>query len=175
MNAFIKLVAGLSRLCGIAAAVMVLISVVVVCQMVWVRYVLEGSSIWQTEFVTYLLIAATFIGSPYVLLTRGHVNVDLIPLYVSHRLRMALAFLAAGISLLFCLIITWYGYKLWHEAWVNNWYSETVWAVRLWIPYAAMPIGFAILSLQYVADLLSLALGHDMPFGITPDQEIRGD
>ncbi len=175
MTAFINLVTRLSRLCGVVAALMVLVSVIVVCQMVWVRYVLEGSSIWQTEFVTYILIAATFIGSPYVLLTRGHVNVDLIPLYVGHRVRLVLAFLAALISLVFCLIITWYGYRLWHEAWVNNWYSETVWAVRLWIPYAAMPIGFGLLSLQYVADILSLATGRDMPFGITPEQEVRGD
>lgn len=175
MNAFIKLVAAISRLCGIVAALMVLVSVLVVGQMVWVRYVLEGSSIWQTEFVTYLLIAATLIGSPYVLLTRGHVNVDLIPLYVGHRLRLVLAFIAAAISLGFCLIIAWYGYKLWYEAWENNWLSETVWGVRMWIPYAAMPIGFGVLSLQYIADILSLATGRDMPFGITPEQQIRGD
>ena len=53
---------------------------VVVCQMVFVRYVLNQTTIWQTDFVTYSLVAATFIGSPYVLLTRGHVNVDVLPL-----------------------------------------------------------------------------------------------
>ena len=57
----------------------------VVCQMVFVRYVLNQNTIWQTDFVTYSLIAATFIGSPYVLLTRGHVNVDVLPLYLGPR------------------------------------------------------------------------------------------
>ena len=51
----------------------------VVCQMVFVRYVLNDNTIWQTDFVTYSLVAATFVGSPYVLLTRGHVNVDVLP------------------------------------------------------------------------------------------------
>ena len=58
--------------------------------MVFVRYVLKGSAIWQHEFVTFSLIGATFIGAPYVLLTRGHVNVDLLPLYLGPRGRLAL-------------------------------------------------------------------------------------
>ena len=169
MNAFIKLVATLSRICGIAASVMVLLAVLVVCQMVVVRYGLRQSSIWQTEFVTYLLIAATFIGSPYVLLTRGHVNVDLVPLYVGHRARFWLALVASALALAFCLLLAWTGYELWLESWEKDWLSDTVWEVRLWIPYLAMPIGFGILSLQYVADILSLVTGREMPFGI--DQE----
>lgn len=47
--------------------------------MVVVRYVLGTSTIWQNEFVTFAVVAATLFGSPYVLLTKGHVNVDLLP------------------------------------------------------------------------------------------------
>jgi len=164
LSTFIKLVTLLSKACGIFAALMLLVSVVSVCHMVLVRYVFEGSSIWQTEFVTYSLIAATFVGSPYVLLTRGHVNVDLLPLYLGPRGRFALALLAYIVSLAFCLIIAWVGYEFWWESWDNQWYSDTVWEVRLWIPYLAMPIGFGILSLQYVADILSLLTGREPPF-----------
>jgi len=149
---------------------MILASVIVVCQMVVIRYVLEESSIWQTEFVTYALIAATFVGAPYVLLTRGHVNVDLLPLYLGHKGRMVLALIASLLSLLFCLVITWTGLELWVEAWGNGWTSDTIWAVRLWIPYLAMPIGFGIMSLQYAADILSLLRGEDLPFGIKPEE-----
>jgi len=173
MKTFTCLVAALSRLCGIAAALMVLTSVLVVCQMVFMRYVLNSATNWQTEFVTYILIASTFVGSPYVLLTRGHVNVDLLPLYVSHRWRVVLALLASSVSLAFCLIITWYGYQLWLESWDKAWLSDSMWGVRMWIPYSAMPIGFAVLSLQYVADILSLIAGHDMPFGINPQHGLR--
>jgi len=172
MRAFYTFVAGLSRLCGIAAALMLLMAVLVVCHMVWVRYVLEGSSIWQTEFVTYVLIAVTFVGSPYVLLTRGHVNVDLLPLYVGERTRFALALLASGVSLTFCLIVAWYGFEFWWEAYENRWLSETVWAVRLWIPYLSLPVGFGVLSLQYVADILALLTGDEQPFGINADRPL---
>ena len=66
---------------------------IIVCQMVFIRYVLNQNTIWQTDFVTYSLIAATFIGAPYVLLTKGHVNVDVLPLYVGERARFWLAHL----------------------------------------------------------------------------------
>lgn len=168
MERFIRLVALLSRLCGITSALMVLVSVLIVCQMVFIRYVLEDSVIWQTEFVTYLLLAATLVGSPYVLLTRGHVNVDLLPIYLGHRGRMVLAMLAALMSLAVCLVLAWSGWGMWYEAWENNWVSDTIWGVRLWIPYLAMPVGFGVLSLQYVADVISLATGRDMPFGLSP-------
>lgn len=170
MQSYIRFVALISRLCGVTSALMVLVSVLVVCQMVFVRYVLEASSIWQTEFVTYLLLAATLVGSPYVLLTRGHVNVDLLPIYLGHRSRLVLAFIAAALSLAFCLIMTWSGYHMWLEAWEGDWLSETIWGVRLWIPYLAIPVGFGVLSLQYVADVLSLATGRDMPFGLSPGE-----
>ena len=170
MKTFVSTVAILSRLCGIAAAIMLLVSVLVVSHMVVVRYLLEESTYWQTEFVTYLLIAATFLGSPYVLLTRGHVNVDLLPMYLGHKARMALAIFSALLSLAFCLVVAWTGYELWREAWDKRWLSETLWEVRMWIPYLTLPVGFGILSLQYVADILSLVAGHEAPFGMAPEE-----
>ncbi|MFQ5773886.1 MAG: TRAP transporter small permease [Kiloniellaceae bacterium] len=155
----------LSRLCGIFAAVLLLAAVLVVSQLVFVRYVLGESAIWQHEFVTFSLIAATFFGSPYLLLQRGHVNVDLLPIYLGRRGRMGLALVASGVSLAFCLVIAWTGAEWWLEAWTNGWHAETVWAPPLWIPYLAMPLGIGLLALQYVADILALLSGRAMPFG----------
>ena len=169
MNDFIRFVALLSRLCGLAAGIMLVISVLVVCQMVALRYILVEPTIWQTEFVTYLLMSATFIGAPYLLLTKGHVNVDLVPIYLGQKARFVLALVASALSLLFCALIAWLGFEFWLEAWSNQWYSDSMWEVRLWIPYMAMPIGFGVLSLQYVADLFSLVLRHEMPFGISEE------
>ncbi len=170
MNAFVSIVALLSRLCGIAAAAMLFLSVLIVSHMVVVRYLLGGSTYWQTEFVSYLLIAATFIGGPYVLLTRGHVNVDLLPMYLGRKGRMALALFASVLSLAFCIVVAWTGYDLWREAWDKRWLSETLWEVRMWIPYLTLPVGFGILSLQYVADIMSLLTGREAPFGLTAEE-----
>src|SRR5947199_9315708 len=73
--------------------------------MVFVRYVLNQNTIWQTDFVTWSLVAATFIGSPYLLLNRGHVNVDVLPLHLGPRARWWLALASIVMSLGFCIVL----------------------------------------------------------------------
>jgi TRAP-type C4-dicarboxylate transport system permease small subunit len=170
MDSFIRIVTRLSQLCGVIAGALISAGVLVVCHMVFVRYVLNQNTIWQTDFVTYSLVAATFIGSPYVLLTRGHVNVDVLPHYLGQTPRYWLALLSALVSLAFCLTMTMLTFQFWQEAWENKWVSDTMWRARLWIPYGSMPIGLGILSLQYVADLMNLVTGREPPFGLKPHE-----
>jgi TRAP-type C4-dicarboxylate transport system permease small subunit len=164
LDRLIGAVAALSRGGGVIAVGLLLAAVLVISQMVFVRYVLQGSAIWQHEFVTFSLIGATFIGAPYVLLTHGHVNVDLVPVYLGPRGRFALALLAALISLVFCLILAWYGFAFWYHSYIENWHAQTVWRPPLWIPYFAVPLGMGLLSLQYVAEILALVTGRQAPF-----------
>ena len=139
---------------------------VVVCQMVFVRYVLNHNTIWQTDFVTYSLVAATFIGSPYVLLTRGHVNVDVLPHYLGQRARYWLALAAMLMSLAFCAVMTVLTLQFWYEAWENRWVSDTMWRARLWIPYAAMPVGLGAAHAAICRrDLHNWCTGREPPFG----------
>ena len=166
MDAFVRAIRRVSQLCGIVAAALIALGVIVVCEMVFVRYVLNHNTIWQTDFVTWSLVAATFVGCPYLLLTRGHVNVEVLPLYLGERKRYWLALASILMSLGFCLVVTVLAARFWFEAWESRWVSDTMWRARLWIPYSAMPIGLAILSLQYVADLYCLVSGREPPFGI---------
>lgn len=170
MDVFVRGITLISKICGVVAALLIALAVVVVCHMVFVRSVLNQNTIWQTDFTTYSLIAATFIGSPYLLLNRGHVNVDVIPIYLGQRARYWLALAALLISLAFCLPMTILAAEFWREAWSNAWVSDTMWRVRLWIPYAAMPIGLGILTLQYVASLYNLVTGREPPFGLEPKE-----
>ena len=148
------------------AATLIALGVLVVCEMVFVRYVLNQNTIWQTDFVTWSLVAATFVGSPYLLLTRGHVNVDVLPLYLGERARWWLALASIVMSLAFCITMAVLTARFWLEAWEQRWVSDTMWRARLWIPYSAMPIGLGILTLQYIADLYNLLAGREPPFGI---------
>jgi TRAP-type C4-dicarboxylate transport system permease small subunit len=170
MDQFIRGIKLISQACGVFAAALTAGAVVIVCQMVFIRYVLNQTTIWQTDFVTFSLVAATFIGGPYVLLTKGHVNVDVLPLYVGPRARWWLAFFAISISLAFALVMTVLTFQFWHEAWDNNWRSESMWRARLWIPYGAMPLGLGVLTLQYISDLICLLTGREPPFGMQEAQ-----
>ena len=166
MEAFVAAIRRVSFVLGVFAAALIALGVIVVCEMVFVRYVLGLNTIWQTDFVTYSLVAATFIGSPYVRMTRGHVNVDVLPHYAGPRLRMGLAVFSAAVTLAFAVAMAILTFMFWKEAWDNKWVSDTMWRARLWIPYACMPIGLTLLTLQALADLIALLQGREPPFGI---------
>ncbi|WP_306153038.1 TRAP transporter small permease [Roseovarius sp. MMSF_3281] len=165
-NPFLKAVAAISTLAGWCSAGMIVAAVAITCQMIVIRFVLNGSTIWQTEAVVYLVIAATLIGLPYVQRLRGHVNVDLIPISLPPRARFVLAVVTSLLSIAIVALMLFYGYDYWHFAWERGWRSDTIWGVRLWIPYLSIPVGFGLLLLQLIADLVAVLTGVDKPFGL---------
>lgn len=166
VDVFLRAVGGISTLCGWIAAAMILASVLITCQMIFVRFVLRQSTIWQTETVIYLMIGATMLGLPYVQKLRGHVNVDLVPIWLRPGPRKVLAafVLVAGIGVIG--LMGWYAWENWATAYARGWRSATVWGPRLWIPYIVLPVGFALFVLQMFADLVALLTGRDRAFGL---------
>jgi len=165
-NLFVQVVHWLSTLAGWVAASMILAAVAITCQMIYVRSVKNVSTVWQTEAVVYLAVGATLLGLSYVQLLRGHVNVDLLPLHLPQALRRWLHIIVLVASLTVVAIMFWYGFDYWHVAWERGWKSDTIWGVRLWIPYMALPVGFGLFFLQLLADLVSVTTGAQSPFGI---------
>lgn len=165
-NPALRAIGWLSQLSGIIAALLILTSVAVTCQMIFIRFVLNGSTIWQTEGVTYMMIAATMLGLPYVQYLRGHVNVDLLPLMLPVGLRKMLAFFVLLLTLAVTGAMLWHGYHFWHEAWDWGETSNTPWNPKLWVPYLALPVGFGLYALQLAADFIAMLLKVEEPFGL---------
>ncbi len=171
MDAYIRAVTFLSRVAGVFAAVLIALAVLVICDIVVERYILNWTTIWQIDVVTYCIVGATFVGSSYVLMTRGHVNVDILPLHVKPRARFWLALSTMLLAIAFCVVIFVLCAAYWYEAYSNRWLSNTVWRARLWIPYLSMPVGLGLLILQYIVELICLLTGRTPPFGIKDTQD----
>ncbi|MFY9601499.1 MAG: TRAP transporter small permease [Pseudolabrys sp.] len=171
MDTYIRAVNFLSRVAGVTAALLIALAVLVICDIVVERYILNLTTIWQIDVVTYSIVGATFVGSAYVLMTRGHVNVDILPLHVGPRARYWLALFTNLLALAFCVVIFVLCTAYWYEAYSERWLSNTVWRARLWIPYLSMPVGLGLLILQYLADLFCLVTGRSPPFGIQDKQD----
>jgi TRAP-type C4-dicarboxylate transport system permease small subunit len=172
LPAWVAAVHAASRTLGVAAAGLIVLSVGVICQMVFVRAALGQSSIWQTEFVTFALIASAFIGAPYILLTRGHVAVDVLPLMAAQPTRRWLHLLGSGIALAFCAVFLYAAVPWWWEAYHSGQTTSSIWRARLWIPYAAVPLGLALLCLQFVAEMWLVVTRRQHPFGLSPDERL---
>ena len=158
MRGFITLVNRVSQVVGVLAASMVVVAVVITCQMIFIRYFLNGSTYWHTEAVVYLVLAATLLGLPYVQKLKGHVNVDLVPMLLPPAGRKALMIASFASAIAVLLIMTFYSAELVYLSYSKGWTSDTVWGPPLWIPYLTMPLGFGLFGLQLLADLLELLM-----------------
>ncbi|MEM7695830.1 MAG: TRAP transporter small permease [Pseudomonadota bacterium] len=158
---FQRVVGWMSEVSGWIAAAMILGAVILTCQMIFVRFVLNASTVWQTEVVVYLMVGATLLGLAFVQKHKGHVNVDLLPLWLPPRQARWLALGTQVCALLVIALCLFYGFEFWHLAQSRGWTSDTVTAVPLWIPYLALPVGLALLFLQLLADFVATATGDE--------------
>ena len=172
MTKFVSFINSLSRVFGVLSAALVASAILVVCQMVVMRYFLNASTAWQTEYVTYAIVAATFIGSPYVLLVKGHVNVDLLPHYLPAPAQKILAIVASLLALVFCAVLAWQSYDFFYEALEGGWVTDTVWELPLWIPYLPMFLGLVLLCVQYISEILTRAF--DLPVDVPRAKSAHG-
>lgn len=164
---FLNAVDRLSQLAAIIAGLMLVSSMLVICQMIFLRYVFRAPTIWQTDFVIFTATAAVFLGAPYVLQTRGHVGVDVIELMFPPRVRHWIGLLGAVFGFLFALAMSVASLIFFHEALVNEWRTSTAAALLLWPALLPVPVGFTLLALQYIAELVRRVEGRD-GFGVHP-------
>ncbi len=154
MRAFVKAVNALSVFFGIIAAALIGGAILIVCHMVFIRYVLNGSTAWQTDTVIFMLVAATLLGSAYVLRQGGHVTIDLAWEAAGATVRRYLRVISNLGTFLFAAVLAVTGGHYFWQAWEGNWLSETVAEIPLWIPFLSLPVGFGLLALQALAEII---------------------
>ena len=139
-----------------------LISILVIVELVFERYFFQRAITWQTELVTMLLVASTFIGSVYVLSERAHVSMEWIYDFLSKKNIIRLKIFTSSISLLFFLILFYFGFLMFQEAFTKKYSTGTVWDPPLWIPYSSMMLGAFLMILQYIAEIIKLTDEKDL-------------
>lgn len=154
VGGYIRLMDRLSRATAYLAAALFVAGVIVVCQMVFVRYILEQSTSWQTEFTVFSVTAAMLMGSPYVLMTGGHVAVTVLPDALSGLPRKLMRLAASLVGLSFCAALAYASWVYVAEAWHGQWTTGSVWNPPLWPAVLPMAVGITLLTLQYVAEIL---------------------
>lgn len=151
---YIRLMDMLSRSSAYLAAAMFIAGVVVICQMVFIRYVLGMSTSWQTEFTVFSVTGAMLMGSPYVLMTGGHVAITILPDALGGVAKKAMLLIASLFGLAFCGALAFASWVYVVEAYEFNWRTGTVWNPLLWPGLLPMALGSTLLTLQYIAEIL---------------------
>lgn len=151
---YIRLMDVLSRASAYLAAAMFIAGVLVICQMVFIRYLLGMSTSWQTEFTVFSVTGAMLMGSPYVLMTGGHVAITILPDALGGIAKKAMLLIASLFGLAFCAVLAFASWVYVVEAYEFNWRTGTVWNPLLWPGLLPMALGSTLLTLQYIAEIL---------------------
>jgi C4-dicarboxylate transporter, DctQ subunit len=146
----------LSELAGYASAVLILVSMLVVCYGVALRYVFGASTVWQLELSTYFLMFAAFVGGAYGLKHGDHVNLSLIVDRLPGKTRLYVQLVASVMGLLFVAVVAVIGYVLWWETTQSGRTSGTAWNVPLTYPYFIVPLGMTLIALQYLVIVVQI-------------------
>ncbi|MEP9376251.1 TRAP transporter small permease subunit [Aquabacter sp. CN5-332] len=158
MNILLKLSQAIDRLgavCGIIANWLVLFAVLISAGNATIRYLLNSSSNAWLEIQWYMFGGMVFLGAAYTLKLNEHVRVDLVYSAVSDRVRLWID--TIGFTVFFLPImgyLTFLSYRFFWESFVSKEVSMNAGGLILWPAKALLPLGFAILFLQGVSELI---------------------
>ena len=118
------------------------------------RYVLRDPLILADEFGGYALVAITFLGLAYCAQERSHIRITFL-VERMHRTssgRIRVDTLALGLGLV--AMAAWVSWQFLGDSFTRNMRSNSLLSVPLKWPQMAMPVGFTLLALILLAQLM---------------------
>ena len=110
----------------------------------------------RSYYARFFQIWATYLAAAYVLRHRDLITIDVLLQRLRPRLRRAAALCALMVIVIFSLVAIYYGTESMLESIRMGRASSTMLSVPLWMTELAIPLGFAALLLQALAELSGL-------------------
>ena len=120
-----------------------------------VRKFFNSSSNGLLEIQWYLFAAVFMLGAGYGFLKNSHVRIDFISSKLSPRARNWIDVLGIVLVLIpFCVITIALGWPFFTQALASGEMSQNAGGLIRWPAYAMIPLGFALLMMQAVSELI---------------------
>jgi len=156
---FAQTVKGFNVLTGYLSGITIVVTSIIVCYGVVMRYFFSSPINWGLEMSIFLLISATFMSAGYTQLQRAHVAIEVLDHILTPRANRWRYLVGDILSLVFCAVLTWNSWQFFNEAFQDGRVSSSTWGPRLWIPYIFMAIGMTSLSLQILVQIVDTLVG----------------
>jgi len=162
--AFSRVVDAMNERLSYVANWLVLLSCLISAGNAFSRYAFSLSSNAWLEIQWYMFAAMVMLGTSYTLKRNEHVRVDIVFSNLSTRRQIGVD-IFGGILFLMpaTLIMAYLSWPIFHNSWVENEISANAGGLVRWPVKIFLPLGFALLSLQGISELIkrfAMLTGH---------------
>jgi TRAP-type mannitol/chloroaromatic compound transport system permease small subunit len=134
---------------------------------VLLRYGFSLGWIWAQELEWHLLVPLTLVGMSYALRHGEHVRVDVLFTNFRDRTKHAVNVLSGVIAMIFSALVVWLSIAFVEQSWAMGEGSPNPGGIgALYLMKAMIPLGFALLFLQSLAQAIQSAIA----FGVRDDE-----
>jgi C4-dicarboxylate transporter, DctQ subunit len=119
------------------------------------RFVFDAPTEWVNETSVYLVMVSAFLGFAPALASGKHISVDLLITKFPPKTNKLLGAIVSLLGLIFSLVFLVTSTEMALNSYRLNMLSVSTLRIPLYLPQLALPVGFALLSLQFIANLLS--------------------
>ena len=150
-----RLIDGMSNLIGRAMMWFLLATTLISASNAIIRKVFNISSNAFLEIQWYLFAAVFMLGSGYAFLKNAHVRIDFISSKFSARGRNIVDVIGILVFVFpLCYLMVKLSWPVFENAWVSGEMSSNAGGLVRWPVYGVIPLGFTILALQAVSELI---------------------
>jgi C4-dicarboxylate transporter DctQ subunit len=116
---------------------------------------------WGDEVVVYLTVWAIFLSTSQLVRTDGHVRPDIVLRLMPASGQRVMEIFNCLVALAFCIGLVWCGVDIVAQSLAADERSITGLEFPMWIYYAALPVGSALMVARYVIRLYRYAFRFD--------------
>ncbi|WP_244271116.1 TRAP transporter small permease [Thalassospira sp. GB04J01] len=129
------------------------------------RYFFIRPTIWAAELSQLCLIWGSLMGMPWALAARRHISVDAITRLCPPLVQRGLEVIAMTAILAFSVMVTIKGWDIFFESFERGRTTGTMLDLPSWVAELPVAIGFALLAVQAVIEIIGLLRGKEIPKG----------
>lgn len=144
----------LVRMVGVSASVLMPILALTVAFEVFSRYVLGAPTIWAYDVSLFLFGYIAALGGALAQQNKAHINVDVLYLSVSMRLRACFNLLSYSLAIFFLAVILMMAFGKFEEAIEFNYRRQSEWAPSMAHFWVMMVVACGSFILQFSSDMV---------------------
>lgn len=160
-------ISSISRIACVLGALLMAATGVMLTYEVAARYFFIRPTIWAAELSQLCLIWGCLLAMAHLLAQRRHITVNAVTGLLPSGAQKVCVAIALGVVIVFSAIVAFWGYDIFHDSFVRGRTTGSLLNMPVWISEASVPIGFSLLTLQGIVELLRLRGSDTSSLGAT--------